>query len=154
MKNKLKWRLPGKLPTSEEVRELVKASLITKEEAREILFNEETEETIEVDNLKAEIKFLRETVEKLADKQTIRTVIQEIIPRYINYPVYQPYYSWSYTPALNGVITCGGKTTTYGTLNVGGTTDSAYTIGTNMVNCSATGYSNTADTAFTDIKTF
>ena len=43
MTKKLNWRL-SKLPTPDEVRELVKDKIITQEEAREILFKEDTKE--------------------------------------------------------------------------------------------------------------
>jgi hypothetical protein len=42
MTTKLVWRL-GKLPSPDEVRELVKDKIITQEEAREILFSQEDE---------------------------------------------------------------------------------------------------------------
>ena len=50
MKN-LKWRL-SKLPTPDEVRELVKDKIITQDEAREILFSQETDEERDKDSLK------------------------------------------------------------------------------------------------------
>jgi len=149
MTNKLKWRL-GKLPTSDEVRELVKADLITKEEAREIMFNEETDEDIKVDSLKEEIKFLRETIEKLADKKTITETIQVIIPKYITQPFYQPYYSWGY---YGGASYCTSATLLGNCTS--GSTNLVYGSGsTNSVNCSATGASSLVDSSFTDISTF
>ena len=56
-KTKLIWRL-NKLPTTEELRELVKDKIITNEEARDILFNFESEEDRDSESLKSEIKFL------------------------------------------------------------------------------------------------
>ena len=64
-KMKLNWRL-SKLPTPDEVRELVKDKVITQDEAREILFSQETEEERDKNSLESEIKFLRELVDKLA----------------------------------------------------------------------------------------
>ena len=92
-KEKLVWRL-GKLPTPDELRELVKDKIITQDEAREILFNVETEETRDKDSLHSEIKFLRELVEKLSDKSKVVKVIKEIHTPYQNWQWYQPYYSW------------------------------------------------------------
>ena len=80
---KLKWRL-GKLPTPNEVSDLVRDKIITQEEAREILFSEETEATKTTEELKTEIKFLKELVEKLADNNKIVETI-----RYIEKPYYQ-----------------------------------------------------------------
>ena len=57
MTKKIVWRL-SKLPTADELRELVKDKIITQEEAREILFNLETEEERDKKSLESEIKFL------------------------------------------------------------------------------------------------
>lgn len=89
MTKKLKWRL-SKLPTPDEVRELVKDKILTNEEAREILFSEEVESEKSADDLKQEIKFLKELVEKLSNNN--RSQIIETI-RYIEKPYYiQPWY--------------------------------------------------------------
>ena len=57
-KTKLNWRLTD-LPTAGEVAELVDSEVITKEEARDILFNEkEATSTKEVEALKEQIKFM------------------------------------------------------------------------------------------------
>ena len=110
MTNKLKWRLV-KLPTSEEVTKLVNDKIITKEEAREILFSEEIENEKSVDDLKQEIKFLKELVEKLSNNN--RSQIVETI-RYIE----KPYYNWGwYQPyqiyCSNSDNTLIGNGTTY-----------------------------------------
>ncbi len=95
MTKKLSWRL-SKLPSVEELRELVKDKIITQEEAREVLFNFETDEERDSKSLKEEIKFLRETVEKLSENKTSRIteIIREIQPIYRGYGWYQPYYNW------------------------------------------------------------
>ena len=49
----------GKLPTVEELRDLVKDKIITPEEAREILFSKETED---IASLKKEVEVLRDLV--------------------------------------------------------------------------------------------
>lgn len=161
MKTKLKWRL-GKLPTPSEVLELVKDKLITNEEAREILFNEETEEDIKVESLKEEIKFLRETIERLSDKKTISETIQVVIPKYITQPFYQPYYSWTY-PNWSYCTTTGGSTNLMGYCSSNGSGgNSTFTSASsvdesnlNTMNCSnGAALTSTSDTAFSDISTF
>ncbi len=155
-KDKIKWRL-GKLPTPEQVSELVKADLITKEEAREILFNVETEETIEVEALKSEIKFLREIVDKLAEKSKISDTIKVVEHHYQTYPWYNQYYYWS-TPAIavNQTSFGTGTITTPGTGIISQTTTDLNA----QLNCSATGstnlgdYQNSQQISFTDIQTF
>ena len=75
------WRL-SKLPTVEELRELVKDKIITQEEAKEVLFDEESfipEGDRGERSLQSEIKFLRELVEKLSkSKSEITTIIREV----------------------------------------------------------------------------
>ena len=93
MTNKLKWRLT-KLPTSTEVIELVKNKLISEEEAKEILFSEETEVVITEEALKSEIKFLRELVDKLSSKSQIVETIKYIEKPYNGNGWYRPYQFW------------------------------------------------------------
>jgi len=105
MTKKLIWRLKEQ-PSTESLRGLVKDGLLTKEEAHEILFSVEEEsragsgvETLQVENLKAEIKFLRELVEKLSNgsHSPVVTIIKEIevqVPTYKRYPWYVPYVTW------------------------------------------------------------
>lgn len=95
-KTKLVWRL-GNRPTTIEVINLVETKLITQDEAREILFNTETEEDRDKKSLQSEIKFLRELVEKLSDGKMSRIVevIREVEkPIYIDRNWYQPYQQW------------------------------------------------------------
>lgn len=111
-KTKLVWRL-GKLPSIEELRELVKDKILTNDEAREILFSSEKEEERDEKSLKTEIKFLREIIEKLStDRPRIVEVIREIKVPYYQQPWYQPYRVWCQagtgaSPAIN-TITTGG----------------------------------------------
>ena len=95
MTKKLIWRL-GKLPSPDEVRELVKDKIITQDEARDILFNSETEEERDKESLKSEIKFLRELVDKLSEKNATRIVevIKEIKIPIHNQPWRRPYEVW------------------------------------------------------------
>ena len=70
-KTKIVWRLKT-TPTVEEVNDLLKNEVITKEEAREILFTEETQEDVKTKYLKKEIEFLKENlayIEDIARKQ-------------------------------------------------------------------------------------
>lgn len=93
-KKKLIWRL-GKLPSVEELRQLVTDKIITHEEAREILFSSETEEDREKSSLESEIKFLRELVEKLSnDRSRIINVIETIKVPYIRSPWFNLYKDW------------------------------------------------------------
>ena len=87
----LKWRLSEK-PTPQSVVDLVNTGIITKEEAKEILFNQETEESRDQESLKAEIKFLRELVEKLSEGRTqIVETIKYIERPYVRHDWYKPY---------------------------------------------------------------
>ena len=96
MTKNLKWRL-SKLPTPDEVRELVKDKIITQDEARDILFSQETEENRDNESLKSEIKFLRELAEKLSNGNSAKVVeiIREVQkPYYYQAPWYKPYQIW------------------------------------------------------------
>ena len=86
---KLVWRL-GKLPSVEELRELVKDKIITNEEAREILFSSETEETRDQKSLEAEIRFLKELLTAIS---TTKSQMFETI-KYVEKPYYKqwPWY--------------------------------------------------------------
>ena len=143
MTTKLKWRL-GKLPTPLEVQGLVNDKIITKEEAREILFNQETEEdSAKLDSLKSEIKFLRELVEKLTAHSSSRIieVIKEVYRPYEHWPWYRPYYTWC-SNAGSQDLSAGTGTVTYAATNlVAGTSGGSNTI-------------TLADNSFTKIKTF
>ncbi len=129
-KETLKWRL-SKLPSSDEVLALIKDGVITKEEGKEILFTTEREEERDEASLKAEIKFLRELVEKLSNRQTDRVVevIREIKVPYTRYPWYQPYAVWCSTD--NKAYAVNGTSSVNLLASASGTTDLS-----NAVNCS------------------
>ena len=91
MKKKLVWRL-RESPSAENLERLVHSELLTKDEAREILFSHEDERSD--DSLKSEIKFLRELVEKLSKRDKVVEVIREIEKPYTIYPWYRPYATW------------------------------------------------------------
>ena len=74
---KIVWRLKEQ-PTAESLQGLVERNILTKEEAREILFSSEEAEDRDKKSLESEIKFLRELVEKLSnDKSRIVEIIRE-----------------------------------------------------------------------------
>ncbi|MDD5006533.1 MAG: hypothetical protein PHS34_07585 [Candidatus Omnitrophica bacterium] len=115
-KEELIWRLKEQ-PTTESLRELVRDKILTNDEARQILFSKRTTEDNERDikSLEAEIKFLRELIDKLSNRSQIVEIIKEIeVPRYVQLPWYKPYYYW-----------CNGTTDaiTVGTSTWNGTTN-------------------------------
>lgn len=93
--NKLVWRL-SKLPTPDELRELVKDKIITQAEAREILFSSETKEEQDQKSLESELKFLRELAKELSKNSSSRTVeyIYKYIEPYKRYEWVQPYINY------------------------------------------------------------
>jgi len=110
---KLTWRL-SKLPTIQELLDLVKDKVITQEEAKEVLFNK-TDELVgsqdvglkeENESLKSEIKFLRELVNKLSNRNQIITTIKEIEKPYQPWPWYDPYIKWCNTDSSSQTL-CG-----------------------------------------------
>ena len=110
MKTRNVWRLANR-PTSEDVVKLLNSGIITKDEAKEILFNVEEEAERDKKSLESEIKFLRELVEKLSKgspTQIIET-IRYVEKPYIQYPWYQPYVVW----CGNTNIATGGNSATY-----------------------------------------
>ena len=131
MTNTLKWRLT-KLPTVEELTLLVEKNIVTKEEAKKVLFNNETERDIE--SYKQEIKFLKEVIDKLGDREKIVTVVEKYIQPYLTQPFYQPYYFYVTSGTTNLTMngTCGGA---------GGTTNARYTgaTGSNIIDSSGDG---------------
>jgi hypothetical protein len=169
MTTKLKWRL-SKLPTIDEVLKLTEGAkpILTKEEAREILFTSETDEERDKKSLESEIKFLRETIEKLASRTQIIETIKTIqTPIYINQPWYQPYYYWTYGTYNPNITYCGGSTSnavnTIGYCSSGTTDGQNYTLTSasaslggavggsapsNILGCAS------SDCSFGEIKTF
>ena len=92
----MRWKLKN-LPTPSDIATLIDKGVITKEEAREILFNPEEIDERSVESLKEEIKFLRELVEKLSNQNYSKVIeiIKEVEkPVYYRYPWWQSYYTW------------------------------------------------------------
>lgn len=135
---KLVWRLKEQ-PTTEALQSLVQSGLLTKEEAREILFSSEKltgSGERDESSLKSEITFLRELVQKLSESKTKTVeVIRDVEIRYTKYPWYEPY-QWYCTSTAGG----NSITTLEGT-------------GSTML-VSANSATNLATVDFTNIKTF
>lgn len=149
MTKKIKWRL-GKLPSPDEVALLLDKGVLTKDEAREILFSLETDEDRDKASLQEEIKFLRELVQRLSNNNRTEIIrqIEYIEMPYRKYGWYQPYHI--YCSSDNSSTTTTGYTLTAtsgsGMLNVSNTGGST---GLNMV---ASSYD--PEPEFTGIKTF
>ena len=122
---KLVWRL-GKLPSVEELLELVKDKIITQEEAKEVLFSSEIAIDRDKKSLEEEVKFLRELVVKLSqnNRTTIVETIREVERPWRNYSWYGPYDTW-----------CGG-------------------INTNVSTVKGVQYLANNATSFSELKTF
>lgn len=135
-KKELKWRLK-ELPTGDEVAELVAQGVITKEEARKLLFNEDKEDS---DKLKArheEIKFLRELVDKLASKHNgWTTIYHEYYRIKPHYPVWYSNYGPLMQTYSSNAIGANTTTTAY-TPNTG-----TFTSGGNIQNLMSTSSQN------------
>jgi polyhydroxyalkanoate synthesis regulator phasin len=94
MTKKIIWRLKES-PTTEKLSELVKNGILTKDEAREILFSSVEESERSIESLKEEIKFLRDMIDKLSSSRSqVVEVIKTIEVPYRQYPWYQPYITW------------------------------------------------------------
>lgn len=147
MKTKIKWRL-GELPTPSEVVGLLEAELLTKDEAREILISQETDEDRDKKSLQGEIIFLRELVQKLSNnrKADIVKEITVIERPYIKQPWFQPYYAYANTS--NGI----GYATSTNAVALGSA--SATTLTTTSGSNTLTLQAASAPQQFSAIKTF
>lgn len=145
MTTKIIWRLANR-PTPEEIVELLTAGILTKDEAREILFNLETDEDRDKKSLQTEIEFLRKLVEKLStNKQVIIETIREVQKPYYQQPWYQPYTTWCSNTAdtqTNAIYTSTSGTGLMSVSNTLGET-SSYNMQTQPESA-----------GFTEIKTF
>lgn len=130
MTKKIIWRLKES-PTAEKLSILVKGNLLTREEAREVLFNLTEESERSVESLKEEIKFLREIVDQLSQsKSKVVEIIRE---------VGTPYKRWDWVPRY--IDWCGtGITDSNVTF-----TNSDLSVGSNLT---------TSSSNFSDINTF
>jgi len=141
-KTKLIWRLREQ-PSTESLQGLVMTKILTKDEARDILFNLQTEEDRDKKSLQLEIKFLRELVEKLSKSRSrIVEVIREVeVPKYRECPWYGQYYSWCGTATTIEGLTCG-------------TTTGASIDGITLTGSTGTNLATASNTDFSDISTF
>lgn len=113
-KTKIKWRL-GTLPTPDEVALLLEKDVLTKDEAREILFSQETEEDKKVKELEAEIKFLKSLIEKLSvSRSTIVETIRYIEKPYNQYGWWNPYQVYCGTTSSLNTTGVAGSTNAIG----------------------------------------
>lgn len=78
-KKNLIWRLKDK-PSVEDVTELLKEQVVTKEEARDLLFNEAGSDSEKLRDLKKQVEYLEDLVKELSKS------------RVQNYPVVTPAY--------------------------------------------------------------
>lgn len=145
---KIKWRLQH-LPDPEEVKDLFTTGLLTKEEAREILFSLETEEERTKKSLQDEIKFLRSVIQKLSTPSVIIQTIREVQKPYSGLPWYAPYQQ--YLVAGGGG---GGSSLSHQAISQSGT-NAVYslTAGTGTT-LTSTSTSTPASPDFTSINTF
>lgn len=126
MTKKLVWRLSEK-PSGDVINRLVERQIITKEEARDVLFSEDEQPKKatpnEIDDVKKEVELLREIVLALASKRDAATVIYKYVDR------------WPYTWTQPYVTYCSSNGGAGGSLTIGtGTTTNAYSTFTNASN--------------------
>lgn len=145
---KIKWRLSA-LPTPTEVAELVKDGILTKDEAREILFSLETDSDRDTKGLQDEIKFLRELVQRLSHNS--RTEIVKTI-EFINNPYHK--HGW-FKPYE---VYCGVSTSALAQAQLGTVTTTSNSLGAQTAlytaNSGGTTYYSVDGGDFTKIKTF
>lgn len=147
-------------PTPSEVTDLVVNGILTKEEAREILFSLENDETRDTKSLQEEIKFLRTLVEHLTPNKPSKIVetIHIIEKPYTGQSWFTPYYF--YGQGASGSMTLysasGGGSNQFGAQVMTVNTSSA--LNQLSAGTGATSGTMTSTTAnpqpFTSIKTF
>lgn len=134
----------AKLPDAHEVSLLLDKGVLTKDEAREILFSLETEEDRDKQSLQEEIKFLRQLVKNLSSSPSqIIQYINKPNSLWEQKPWYSNYTSWANNSSLNTntlYSTAGSSTMTVDHTGLSGT---LYTIS-----------SSVDEPDFTAIKTF
>lgn len=148
MTTKIKWRL-GKLPDPSEVTLLLKEGVLTKDEAREILFSQVTEEDRDKESLQQEIKFLRELVNKLSNRYDIVQQIRYIEKPYITTPWWSGYQTYCNT--ASNLDSSSTLTYSSGLGTVNSYAMNASSLGSQTSGSVAFGNS---DAGFNDIKTF
>lgn len=147
MTTKIKWRLANR-PTPDEVERLFKSALLTKDEAREILFSLENDEDRDKKSLQDEIKFLRQIIQNLSTATTIVKTVRDLNTPWISQQQwYQPYqvYCANLSDTQSG-LAYSGLSNTANALYTTTTGSSTGTITLNTMQASAPD--------FTDIQTF
>ena len=93
MKNTKKyvWRLKEQ-PTAKSIQELVSSGILTKDEARQMIFSSESDR--DKKSLESEIKFLRELVEKLSERSQIASTVKAMEVPYKKDPWFPSYTTW------------------------------------------------------------
>lgn len=151
MTTKIKWRL-GKLPDPSEISLLLKEGVLTKDEAREILFSQETEEDRDKKSLQEEIKFLRQLVQSLSTTSRIVEHIHSCEKPYRQYPWWNNYQA--YCANVGELSSQGSLTyTTAGSMSMLDLTNTTSSSTANTFNVASAGLASVAP-SFTDIKTF
>lgn len=120
---KIIWRLK-ELPTPSELKDLVASGIMSKDEARTILFSSQTEEDRDKKSLESEIKFLRELVERLSNNSNVKIIetIREVERPWKIEKWYKPYEIY----CMNSVSTAmldGQTSYTLTGISQGGTSD-------------------------------
>ena len=102
----LKWRLSDK-PTLKDVTVMLEKEIITKEEAKDMLFNEEVEEKTDkkIEALKEQIKFLQAVIESLSSKSHDTVTYIPAYPTYWYWPTHRPYWVNSTSGTTYGTAT-------------------------------------------------
>lgn len=120
MKKKI-WKLSSK-PTAEDLKTLVEASILTKEEAKDIVLREEEEFTTDhkdqIKEIKEELKFLRDMVLQLS-KRSPEVVYKEIykyIDKWPN-PYPRPYWQNDWIYLCSNTAQAKGDNVTYSAMS-------------------------------------
>lgn len=144
-----------------EVLDLEKGGLLTKEEAREILFSLETDEDRDKQSLQEEIKFLRALVQSLSSRSQIVEHIRYVEKPYVTTPWY-PSYQF-YCGATTGLTNTGALGAQAGLTNNALNTQALTGSSLTFANSASTGGSTaiynfssgvTDEPDFDSIKTF
>ena len=127
----LVWRLKEQ-PTTEKLRELVKDEIITKDEARDILFNK-VDNDERVKSLKEQVEFLEKVVKALSEKGTTINNFPAIT-YYPKHPV--QYWHTTLTGTSGTTYTSGiGIGTSANKVYAFNSTSGAMSLGSGIINC-------------------
>lgn len=133
-KQQLLWRFK-ELPTAGEIADLVAQEVITKEEARNLLFNDKKGHDVAEENkaLKEQIEFLQDTVDKLIDKlsgsHTYHTFTNTYTPNYPTKYWISAGRNADYNLGGGSVMLCATGGSTGGTIGLASSTVNANAVG-------------------------